>query len=164
MARPAPDHAPHRLRRLVAWASSSASSAPSTHAFAAGGPSPLPELPIQYADYAAWQRRVAAAATASTQQLDYWRQQLAGAPAPLELPTDRPAAARQTYRGARRRLRAPAELARARLDALGRQDGATLFMALLAAFQALLHRLTGQDDLAVGSPIAGRTRAETRGR
>ena len=94
-------------------------------------------------------------------QLDYWTARLAGLP-PLELPTDRPRAGASTGRGGIRSATVP----RATLDAvraLGRQEGATLYMALLAAFQVLLHRYSGQDDFAVGSPVAGRSRAETEG-
>ena len=128
-------------------------------AFVAGRPSPLPELPIQYADYAASQRQWLQGEVLEA-QLAYWKQELAGAPPALELPTDRPRPAMQTYRGAT----CPVHLPRALSDALvslSRQQGATLFMTLLAAFQALLSRYTGQDDIVVGSPMAGRTRTET---
>src|SRR5206468_7143167 len=90
------------------------------------------------------------------------RQQLAGLPPLLELPTDRPRPAVLSHRGATRTVRLPAALVR-QAEALGRREGATLFMVLLAGFQALLARASGQDDLAVGSPVAGRNRLETEG-
>jgi amino acid adenylation domain-containing protein len=127
----------------------------------AGRPPDLPALPIQYADYAIWQRQWLQGDVLAA-QLAYWRDRLAGAPAHLELPTDRPRPAVQTTRGAHRTRTLPPAL-RAALEALGRQAGATLFMTLLAAFQALLARYTGQEDIVVGSPIAGRTRVETEG-
>ncbi|HOR01588.1 MAG TPA: amino acid adenylation domain-containing protein, partial [Anaerolineae bacterium] len=130
-------------------------------ACAAGRPSPLPPLPVQYADYAAWQRE-RLAGEALEQQLAYWRQQLAGAPPTLDLPTDRPRPATQSFHGAHRAFALPDALAQA-LSALSRGEGATLFMTLLAAFQALLARYTGEENLCVGSPIAGRNRAEIEG-
>ncbi|NLG49316.1 MAG: amino acid adenylation domain-containing protein, partial [Chloroflexi bacterium] len=130
-------------------------------AFAAGQPSLLPELPIQYADYAAWQRGWLVG-EALEGQLDYWRKQLAGLPPLLELPTDRPRPAVQSYRGATVTFDVPEEIARG-LQGVSREAGATLFMTLLAAFQVLLSRYSGQDDLAVGTPIANRTRAEIEG-
>jgi amino acid adenylation domain-containing protein/non-ribosomal peptide synthase protein (TIGR01720 family) len=130
-------------------------------AFAAGHPSPLPELPIQYADYAAWQRGWLAGAI-EERQLAYWKERLAGAPRALDLPTDRPRPPSPSHRGARVGLAVPEAVA-AGLRRLSRQQGATLYMTLLAAFDVLLHRYTGQTDLVVGTPIAGRTRAETEG-
>ncbi|HEU0079980.1 MAG TPA: amino acid adenylation domain-containing protein, partial [Longimicrobiaceae bacterium] len=127
-------------------------------AFARGAPSPLPELPVQYADYAAWQRRSLAGERLEA-QLDFWRAQLGGAPALLELPTDRPRPAVQSHAGAHETLVLDAELTQG-LRALGRREGATLFMVLLCAWQALLSRYSGQTDVVVGSPIAGRTRPE----
>jgi amino acid adenylation domain-containing protein len=127
-------------------------------AFAAGRPSPLPDLPIQYADYAAWQRRWLEG-EALDEQLAYWTRRLAGAPAALDLPTDRPRPRVQSYRGAWRAILLPPALG-ARLREIGRGEGATLFMTLLAAFDVLLARYTGQDDIVVGTPIAGRTRTE----
>ncbi len=128
----------------------------------AGGREPaLPALPVQYADYAVWQRRWLAGG-AMDRQVAFWRGQLAEAPPLLELPVDRPRPAMATEAGARVAFELPAELAAA-LDALSRREGATLFMTLMAAFQALLGRWSGQDDVVVGSPIAGRTRAETEG-
>jgi hypothetical protein len=129
-------------------------------AFRRGLPSPLPELSIQYADYAAWQRRWLRGQVLRD-QLAYWRGQLAGVP-PLELPTDRPRPAAPSRRGGERRAVLPAALA-GRVRALALQEGATPFVVLLAAFQALLHRYSGQDDFAVGTPIAGRTRSEVEG-
>jgi hypothetical protein len=124
-------------------------------------PSPLGELPIQYSDYAVWQRDFLQNEVLK-KQLSYWKEQLKGAPQSLELPTDRPRPAAQTYRGARQSLLLPKTLTEA-LKALSRQDGATLFMTMLAAFQTLLYRYTGQEDIIVGSPSAGRTRGETTG-
>jgi amino acid adenylation domain-containing protein len=129
-------------------------------AFSAGQPSPLPELPIQYADFAVWQRNWLRGDVLK-QQLDYWRQQLADVP-PLDLPTDRPRPEEQRFHGAHQSIKLPAELS-AKLQALGRQEGATLFMTLLAAFQTLLSQYSGQDDIAVGTPIAGRNRSELEG-
>ena len=117
----------------------------------------LPELPIQYADYAVWQRQWLQSEVLE-RQLSYWRQQLSAVPV-LEVSTDRPRPAAQSYRGARQSLALPKALSDG-LKALSRREGATLFMTLLSAFQVLLHRYTGQDDIVIGSPIAGRTRAE----
>ncbi|HEX8151320.1 MAG TPA: amino acid adenylation domain-containing protein, partial [Pyrinomonadaceae bacterium] len=128
-------------------------------AFVTGRPSPLPELPIQYADYAAWQRRWLDGG-ALERQLDYWREQLGGAQAALDLPTDRRPPAVRTRRGAHHTFTLPAGLARA-LGELSRRQGTTMFMTLLAAFQALLARYSGQQDVSVGTPVAGRGRAET---
>ncbi|HKH45402.1 MAG TPA: non-ribosomal peptide synthase/polyketide synthase [Thermoanaerobaculia bacterium] len=128
-------------------------------ALAQGEPSPLPELPVQYADFTVWQHSWLHGEVLE-QEIDWWRRQLAGLPPLLELPTDRPRPAAQSYRGATRPVRLPAALTRP-LEALGRREGATLFMVLLAGFQALLARFSGQDDLAVGTPIAGRNRIET---
>ncbi len=130
-------------------------------AYSGGRPSPLPELPIQYADYAQWQRDWLAGKVLE-EQLAFWRRHLEGAPAVLDLPADRPRPARQSFRGATLRFTLPGELSAA-VRALARREGATVFMALLAAFEALLHRLTGQDDLVVGTPIANRGRIELEG-
>jgi amino acid adenylation domain-containing protein len=130
-------------------------------AFARGEPSPLEELPIQYADYALWQRAYLSGEVLD-RQLAWWKAQLSGAPALLELPTDRPRPAVQTYRGARQPFHLDDGL-RQRLEAAARAEGATLFMVLLAAFQVLLGKYAGVEDVVVGSPIAGRTRAETEG-
>ncbi|MFC5743625.1 non-ribosomal peptide synthetase [Dyella tabacisoli] len=128
-------------------------------AFAQGQPSPLPELPIQYADYARWQRGWLRD-EALDKQLAYWRGQLAGAPAALELPTDRPRPAVASFKGAKLDFMLSKELSEG-LQALARSEQATLFMVLLAAYQLLLSRLTGQQDIVVGSPIAGRTHRQT---
>jgi amino acid adenylation domain-containing protein len=132
-----------------------------TGAFAAGQPPPLPELPIQYADFAAWQRKWLSGPVLET-QLAFWRQQLAGIPLVLDLVTDRPRPPLQSYTGQGVPVRLPEPLA-GRLHALARQHRATLFMALLTGFSALLRRYTGRRDLLVGSPIANRNRAETAG-
>jgi alpha-ketoglutarate-dependent taurine dioxygenase len=130
-------------------------------AFAASRPSPLPELPIQYADFALWQRQWLSGAKLES-QLSYWANRLAGAPPVLELPTDFPRPATQSLRGATLNFLLPATLTD-ELEALGRRHEATLFMVLLAAFQILLQRYTGKDDLVVGTDIANRNRAETEG-
>ena len=130
-------------------------------AFHQGRPSPLVELPIQYADYAAWQRRWFSGDIEAS-QLAYWRGQLTGAAQILDLPSDRPRPTVMSHRGAERRFTLPAELAGA-LRELSRKEGATLFMTLLAAFDVLLYRYTGQGDLSVGMPIANRSRTETEG-
>ena len=130
-------------------------------AFRAGEPSPLPPLPVQYADYAVWQRRLLEGPL-KEKQLAYWKQQLAGAPPLLELPTDRPRPPVQRFRGAEREFQLPAALT-AQLAALGERAGATRFMTLLAAFQLLLARYARATDVCVGSPVAGRTRIELEG-
>lgn len=122
--------------------------------------SPLAELPIQYADYAVWHREWLQEHMENL--LTYWKQQLAGAPAVLDLPTDHPRPAIQTFRGAIHDFRLSAPLT-AQLQALSQQEGATLFMTLLAAFNMLLSRYTGQEDIVVGSPIANRNRSEIQG-
>ncbi|WP_224362170.1 non-ribosomal peptide synthetase [Hyalangium versicolor] len=126
-----------------------------------GKGSPLTPLPIQYADFASWQRDWLKGEVLE-RQLAYWRQQLAGAPPLLELPTDRPRPAVRTPNGATRIVLIPREL-RERLAALGRREGATLFMTLLAGFTALLSRYSGQRDIVVGTDIAGRNHSETEG-
>ncbi|HSK80744.1 MAG TPA: amino acid adenylation domain-containing protein, partial [Thermoanaerobaculia bacterium] len=123
-----------------------------------GLPSPLPELPVQYADFAQWQRR-RLSGDALAAELAHWRARLAGAPTLLELPTDRPRPAVQTWRGATRRFRLPGEPVR-QLRALAQTQGATLFMGALAVFQALLSRITARTDLSIGTPIAGRRQRE----
>ncbi len=130
-------------------------------AAAAGAPSPLPEPPLQYADFAAWQRRWLDA-EALAPQLAYWRRQLAGLPPPLFLPADRPRPARQSFRGAVRFLPLASDLA-AGIRELGRREGATLFMTALAAFAALIGRYTGRTDVVVGSPAANRHQPGTEG-
>jgi amino acid adenylation domain-containing protein len=124
-------------------------------------PSPLPELPIQYADYALWQRD-RLQGKALDDLLAYWRGHLAGAPPALELPADRPRPAAQTYRGEKQYPAFPRALYDD-LKALAKREGVTLFMLLMAAWKALLFRSTGQADVVVGTTIAGRTRAETEG-
>ena len=128
-------------------------------AFATAEPVALSELPMQYADYAVWQRQWLQGEILEG-QLAYWRAQLAGASPVLALPTDRPRPTMQTYHGTCQSWQLPPPLT-AQLKALSRQEGVTLFMTLLAAWQTLLHRYSGQDDISVGSPIAGRTRVDT---
>lgn len=118
----------------------------------------LPELPIQYADYAVWQQQWMEKGGLDA-QLDYWRTQLAGAPALLELPTDHPRPARQSFRGATVRTMLAPELLE-RLNALGEREGTTLFMTLLAALATLLSRYSGQEDIVIASPVANRSRIE----
>src|SRR5438105_2930216 len=130
-------------------------------AFARGAPSPLAELPIQYADYARWQRRYLRGEVLE-RQLSYWRAQLAGAPPLLELPADRARPAARSFRGASCRVEFDAGLTR-RLRELSHGEGATLHMTLLAGFQLLLSRYAGQREVVVGTPVAGRTRAEVEG-
>ncbi len=129
-------------------------------AFASGEPSPLPEPAIQYADYAAWQRRWLAGDVLD-ELVAYWSGRLAGL-RPLELPTDRPRPAARTSRGDARFFRIEADLAAAVAD-LGRREGATLFMTTLAAFKVLLRAYGGRDDVAVGVPVANRNRPEMEG-
>ncbi|MBD1809019.1 amino acid adenylation domain-containing protein [Microcoleus sp. FACHB-SPT15] len=128
-------------------------------AFVLEVPSPLPELPLQYADFAHWQREWLQGELET--QLSYWQQQLDGVPI-LNLPCDRPKAALHSYRGATKLLELPPSLSEA-LEKLSQQEGVTLFMTLLAAFQILLYRYTQQEDIAVGSPIANRNRSEIEG-
>ena len=126
-------------------------------AFAAGRPSPLPELPVQYADFALWQRE-RLQSEGPEASIEYWRRRLAGMPV-LAMPTDRPRPAVQTFAGARHCVALPPALSAA-LRRLARREGTSLFMTLLAAFEVLLHRYTGQDDLALGTVSAGRGRPE----
>ena len=130
-------------------------------AFRVGKPSPLPELPIQYADYSLWQQKWLRGDVLET-QLEYWKKQLAGIPALVEVPTDRPRSAVRSLRGASLSAIPPPGLLE-RLNALARSENSTQFMTLFAAFQVLLSRYTGQEDIPVGSPIAGRTQVETEG-
>ncbi|MET0396582.1 MAG: amino acid adenylation domain-containing protein, partial [Longimicrobiaceae bacterium] len=130
-------------------------------AYREGGESPLAEPGVQYADYAVWQREQLAG-EALDRQMAYWKARLAGAPELLELPTDRPRPPVRTYRGATVPLDLPLDLLD-RLQRLGRSEGATLYMTLLGAFQVLLSRYGGSEDVVVGSPIAGRTRGEVEG-
>jgi pristinamycin I synthase-3/4 len=128
-------------------------------AYREGKPAPLPELKVQYGDYAVWSRRWLAGPNLQN-LLEYWRNKLKDAPAILQLPTDYPRPAVRTYRGARLEVEIPAGLTVA-LNHLSKREGATLFMTLLAAFYALLYRYSGQEDIVVGSPIANRTSLET---
>jgi amino acid adenylation domain-containing protein len=130
-------------------------------AFHRGLPSPLPELPVQYADFADWQRRWLQGDVLAG-QVEHWRQRLAGAPPVLALPTDRPRPAVQSSRGGSRPFTLPAEITR-RLEELSRREGTTLFTTLLAAFQVLLCRFSGQEDVSVGYPEAGRRHRESEG-
>ncbi len=130
-------------------------------AFSQGRPSPLPELSIQYADFACWQRGWLQGEVLE-RQLAYWKEQLKDRPLMLDLPTDRPRPAVQSWRGATEKFALPLELSR-KLRTLSREEGATLFMTLLAAFQTLLYRYTGQEDISVGTAIANRNRAEIEG-
>jgi amino acid adenylation domain-containing protein len=127
-------------------------------AFTIGLPSPLPELPIQYADYSVWQRAWLEGGVLE-RQLAYWKQQLAGSSA-LGLPTDRPRPASQSENGALYEFAIEANLIQ-KLKKLAAEQGATLFMVMLAAFQTLLYRYSGQPDIAVGTPTAGRGSGET---
>src|SRR5829696_3478572 len=127
-------------------------------AYAAGEESPLQELPVQYADYAVWQREYLSGEVLNA-QVEYWRERLTGAAPVLELPADRVRPAVQSYRGAAARFEVSREVSEG-LKELAHAEGVTLFMTLLAAFKVLLYRYTGQADIVVGSPIAGRTRAE----
>ncbi|MEO6195391.1 MAG: amino acid adenylation domain-containing protein [Thermoanaerobaculia bacterium] len=131
------------------------------NALVAGAPSPLAELPIQYADFALWQREWLRG-PALQEQLAYWRRQLHGAAAALELPTDHVRPTTQSHRGENLQMRIPGRLA-ASLRELSRGRRVTFFMTLLAAFTVLLHRWAGQEDVVVGSPSAGRQRVETEG-
>ncbi len=130
-------------------------------AFSAGKSSPLPELAVQYADYAVWQRGWLQGEVLE-KQLSYWKERLSGAPPVSELPTDRPRPSVQNFRGARQSVTLSKSLAEA-LRILSQREGATMFMTLLAAYQTLLHRYSNQEEIVVGSPIAGRTRPETEG-
>jgi amino acid adenylation domain-containing protein len=127
-------------------------------AFAAGRPSPLPELPIQYADFAVWQRRWMQGEVLR-RHVEHWTEILAGCPPALDLPADRPRPPVQSFRGAALRIVLDPALGR-RLRAFARRQGATLYTAMLAGFALLMHRLSGQDDLVVGTAAANRRQAE----
>ncbi|MCP4655911.1 MAG: amino acid adenylation domain-containing protein, partial [bacterium] len=135
--------------------------APAYQAYSAGRAPVLPELGIQYADFACWQREWLQGEVLES-QLAFWREQLAGIPGALDFPTDRPRPAVESYRGATRAVVLPQASGDA-LWALSREQGCTLYMTLLAAFQVLLHRHTGQDDVVVGSLIANRNRSQIEG-
>ena len=130
-------------------------------AFARAEADPLPPLPIHYADYATWQRSWLEG-DAGEQQARYWKEALTGVPALLALPADHPRPAQQDFAGAMAGVRLDAELSQ-RLKALSRRHGVTLYMTLLAGWAALLARLSGQDDVLIGSPAANRRRAELEG-
>ncbi len=124
-------------------------------------PHQLPTLPIQYADFAHWQRQWLQGDVLEA-QLSYWKQQLGSTPPVLKLPTDRPRPSVQTYQGARYTFRI-SQSATEQLQTLSRQNGVTLFMTLLAAFNVLVSRITGQEDIIVGTDVANRNREETEG-
>ena len=128
--------------------------------FVSGKPSPLPELPIQYADFSVWQRRLIEGETLG-ELLAYWKKQLAGELPVLALPMDR-RPARRSFRGHIESLELPVALSNA-LRAISNEQGSTLYMTLLASFQAFLSRLTEQEDVIVGTAVAGRTRPEMEG-
>ena len=128
-------------------------------AFSSGKQISLPELQIQYADFASWQRQWMEGETLQ-KQIGYWKKQLTGAPALLEFPLDHPRPAVQSYHGASISFSLDKSLADS-LKTISKKEGCTLFMTLLAAFQTLAARSTGQEDIVIGSPIANRNRAET---
>jgi amino acid adenylation domain-containing protein len=128
-------------------------------ALAAGAEPELPQLPIQYADFATWQREQLTG-SAFEELIEYWTAQLAGAPERLDLPFDRPRPGAQTYRGKLREFTISSELANP-LRELARRHGVSMFMLLMAGFKTLLHRYTGVEDLVVGAPASGRHYEET---
>lgn len=130
-----------------------------SRAFAHGDASPLPELETQYADYAVWQRDLFSGPTLD-RELAFWRRTLADLPPTLELPTDRPRPAVQSFRGALYKTKITASAVE-RAARLGHEEGGTLFMVLLAGLQSLLHRYTGAEDVVIGTYTAGRERPET---
>ncbi|GAA6614730.1 condensation domain-containing protein [Scytonema sp. NUACC26] len=130
-------------------------------AFLQGQSSPLSKLPIQYADFAYWQRQWLQGEVLKT-QLDYWKQQLSGNISVLQLPTDRPRPPIQTFAGKKQVFILPKYLIEGLKD-LSQQEGVTFFMALLTVFKTLLHCYTKQEDILVGSPVAGRNHVETQG-
>jgi amino acid adenylation domain-containing protein len=130
-------------------------------AFVRGQTSPLPKPPLQYADFAAWQRREAQGDT-WREDLAFWKEQLRGVPSLMEWPADFARPAKQSLRGARHELRIERGLTE-KLAALSREEGCTLFMTLLAAFQTLAFRHSGQEDVVIGCPIANRNRSEFEG-
>src|SRR5215216_2514893 len=121
----------------------------------------LPPLPVQYVDYAAWQRECLQGEVLE-EQLSYWKQRLGTGSPVLQLPLDNPRPLLQSYNGARQRFFVSSTISE-KIKMLGRQEGTTLFMTLLAAFQTLLYRYTGQEDISVGAPVAGRSRKEVEG-
>ncbi|MEM6404357.1 MAG: condensation domain-containing protein, partial [Cyanobacteria bacterium P01_D01_bin.116] len=130
-------------------------------AFIEGESSPLEQLPIQYGDFAVWQKQYLSGEVLST-QLDYWKQQLSGAPDLLQLPTDYPRPTVQTYQGRTQSFSINTDLT-TKLQGLSQESGTTLFMTLYAAFITLLHRYSGESDILIGSPIANRNRSEIEG-
>src|SRR5262249_49913998 len=130
-------------------------------AFCQGRPSPLPDLAVQYADFAVWQRGWLSREVLAG-ELAYWRERLAGAPALLELPTDRPRPPVQSFRGEALPFAFDGDLA-AGVRTLSRRSGATPFMTLLTTYAALLARYSGQSEVSVGPPVAGRNRLGTAG-
>ncbi len=128
------------------------------NAFRAGKSSPLPPLPIQYVDFAVWQREWLQG-EALEAQLSYWKGQMSGRLPVLDLPTDRPRPALQTFAGAKQSINLPQKLYESLIE-LSKQEGVTQFMILLAAFQTLLYRYSGQEDIIVGTPVANRGRSE----
>ncbi len=129
------------------------------NAYCEGLPPKLPELPVQYADFAIWQREVFESRTLA-EDLTYWKKRLAGAPPVLRLPADHPRPKLLSYRGARQSLTLPKPLTES-LKELSKQEKVTLFMTLVAAFNALLFRYTGQEDILIGTPVASRNQVET---
>ncbi|MBI6548641.1 non-ribosomal peptide synthetase, partial [Xenorhabdus lircayensis] len=127
-------------------------------AFSQGQPDPMPALTIQYADYVLWQKKWLQEEVLG-KQVNFWRNTLQGAPALLELPTDRPRPAKQSYAGGRVNLTLPPAL-QAGLKDLSQRHGTTLFMTLLAGWATLLSRISGQDDIVIGTPIANRQQSE----
>ena len=130
-------------------------------AYKSGVEAELPELPIQYADYAVWQRAYLSGEVLE-RQLSYWTEQLAGAPAVLALPTDRPRPEEQSHRGAQQEVELSAQVSE-QLRVLSRREGVTLYMTLLAAFDVLLHYYTRNEDIVVGTDVANRNQLEVEG-
>lgn len=128
------------------------------HAFVSAQQPLVPELPLQYTDFGVWQREYLAGRRLE-EQLKYWKEKLGGAPGVLDLPTDHPRPPRQSFRGSKISTLLPASLVE-KIEELSRKEGVTFFMTLLAAFNVLLGRYSGQEDIVVGSPIAGRNRVE----
>lgn len=130
-------------------------------AFCGNRPSPLPDLPLQYADYAVWQKEFLTGEVIES-HLSYWTEKLRDAPPVLNLPTDRPRPPVQTFNGASEPFHLPAGLAE-KLQQLGAENNASLFMVLLGAFKALLARYISQEDIVIGTPVANRNKAELEG-
>jgi amino acid adenylation domain-containing protein len=130
-------------------------------AFCAGAPSPLPELPVQYADFVCWQRKLLDG-PARERHMAYWREQLGGDSPVLDLPTDHPRSGSSATRTGKLRFAIDRSVCES-LKTLGQSCGASLFAVLMSAFSVLLHRWSGQDDVTIGAPVAGRNRAELEG-